>query len=280
MIIPSRWFSGGRGLNKFRNEMLKDNHLSKLVDYSDSRDCFPKVDVAGGVCYFLWDSNYNGMCEVTNIYQNTHNTSIRNLSEFPVFIRHAQSLSIVRKVLAHKETLMNETVYNSNPFGFRSFQNGRKHKEDNDVELLGSSGFTYVSINDVTINKNLIPRWKVIMSKASAEHAGQTAQDGRKKIVSRVKVLKPRQICSETYLLLNTFNTEEEANNLQDYVKTSFFRFLMSTILLTQNIAKDKFQFIPMQDCSIKWTDEMLYEKYNLSKEEIDFIESMIRPME
>lgn len=280
MIIPSRWFSGGRSLNEFRDQMLKDNHLSKLVDYSDSRDCFPGVDIAGGVCYFLWDSNHNGMCEVTNIYQNTHKTSIRALNEFPVFIRHAQSLSIVRKVLAHKETLMSETVYSSKPFGFRSFQTGRKRKDYNDVELLGSSGFTYVSINDVTINKHLIPLWKVVMSKASAEHAGQTDQNGRKKIVSRVEVLKPRQICTETYLLLSTFNTEEEANNLRDYVRTSFFRFLMSTILLTQNIAKDKFQFIPMPDCSIKWTDEMLYEKYNLSKEERDFIESMIRPMD
>lgn len=118
------------------------------------------------------------------------------------------------------------------------------------------------------------------MSKASAEHAGQTDKDGRKKIVSRVAILRPGEICTESYLLLQTFNTQIEAENLYGYVKTSFFRFMLSTILLTQNIAKDKFQFVPLQDFSHPWTDDMLYKKYNLDKKEIAFIESMIRPME
>ena len=118
------------------------------------------------------------------------------------------------------------------------------------------------------------------MSKASAEHAGQTDQEGRKKIISKVEVLGPGQICTETYLLLSTFDTENEAINLKEYVKTRFFSFLMSTIMLTQNIAKDKFQFIPSQDFSRSWTDEELYKKYGLKGDDIAFIESMIRPME
>ena len=120
----------------------------------------------------------------------------------------------------------------------------------------------------------------VVMSKASTEHAGQTDREGRKKIVSKVEVLGPGQICTETYLLLSTFDTESEANNLKGYVKTRFFRFLTSTILLTQNIAKYKFQFIPNQDFSKSWNDEELYAKYGLTDDEIAFIESMIRPME
>ena len=118
------------------------------------------------------------------------------------------------------------------------------------------------------------------MSKASAEHAGQTDNEGRKKVVSRIEILKPNQICTETYLLLRTFDKEQEAKNMVTYVKTMFFRFLMSTILLTQNIAKDKFQFIPVQDFSHPWTDEMLYTKYGLTDTEIAFIESLIRPIE
>lgn len=280
MIIPSRWFSGGRGLDDFREEMLSDHRLLNLVDYSDSRDCFPGVDIAGGVCYFLWNKDYDGPCNVCNIYQGKAVQSSRYLNEFPVFIRHAQAINIIRRVLSYKETTMNNVVYSSKPFGFRSFQSGHSSKHKNDLELLGSKGFTYVKGDEVNTNADLIYKWKVVMSKASAEHAGQTDQEGRKKIVSKVEVLSPGQICTETYLLLSTFETESEANNLKEYVKTRFFRFLMSTILLTQNIAKDKFQFIPSQDFTKEWTDEKLYAKYSLTEEEIAFIESMIRPME
>ena len=280
MIIPSRWFSGGRGLDDFRERMLSSNSLVKLVDYTDSRDCFPGVDIAGGVCYFLWQKDYEGPCNVCNIYQGKRMNSLRYLNEFSVFIRHSQSIDVIHKVLSRDEMTMNEIVYSSKPFGFRSFESGRQTKQSNDIELLGSKGITFVSRNEVQTNADLIYKWKVVMSKASAEHAGQTDQEGRKRIVSKVEVLGPGQICTETYLLLSTFNTEEEAINLKEYVKTRFFRFLLSTILLTQNIAKDKFQFVPFQDFSKPWTDEELYAKYGLTEEEIAFIESMIRPME
>lgn len=225
MIIPSRWFSGGRGLDEFREQMLEDNRLSKLVDYSDSRDCFPGVDIAGGVCYFLWNKDYNGPCDVCSIYQCKMVQSSRYLNEFPVFIRHSQAINIIRKVLSYKETAMNNVVYSSKPFGFRSFQSGRSSKLINDLELLGSKGFTYVKRDEVTTNADLIYKWKVVMSKASAEHAGQTDLEGRKKIISKVEVLKPGQICTETYLLLSAFDTEAEANNLKEYVKTRFSVF-------------------------------------------------------
>lgn len=280
MIIPSRWFSGGRGLDEFREHMLSNNQLVKLVDYTDSRDCFPGVDIAGGVCYFLWQNDYKGPCNVCNIYQDKSTQSLRYLNEFPVFIRHTQAINIIHKVLSHKEITMDNIVYSSKPFGFRSFESGRKNKKNDLIELLGSKGITFVKPEEVKSNADLIHKWKVVMSKASAEHAGQTDQEGRKKIVSRVEVLKPKQICTETYLLLSAFDSEQEAINLKEYVKTRFFRFLMSTILLTQNIAKDKFQFVPTQDFSESWTDEKLYAKYALNEEEIAFIESMIRPME
>ena len=280
MIIPSRWFSGGRGLDEFRECMLSDNRLVNLVDYSDSRDCFPGVDIAGGVCYFLWDKDYNGPCNVCSICKGNAVKSKRFLNEFPVFIRYSQSIDIIHKVLSNQETTMNNIVYSSKPFGFRSFESGHKDKQDGDLELLGSKGITYVKQEAVSVNTELIKKWKVVMSKASAEHAGQTDQEGRKRIVSKVEILKPFQICTETYLLLSVFDSEDEAINMKGYVKTRFFRFLLSTILLTQNIAKDKFQFVPLQDFSKPWTDEELYAKYGLTEEEIAFIESMIRPME
>ena len=280
MIIPSRWFSGGKGLDDFRDEMLNDCHISVLVDYSDSRDCFPGVDIAGGVCYFLRDSNYQGPCKVISKYGNITSESSRKLNEYPVFIRYSTAIDIIKKVGAKSEKMMSEYVYSRNPFGFQSFAEGRKTPKPNDVKMLGSKGITYVGRDEIKTNDDLVDKWKVVMSKASAEHAGQTDNEGKKKIVSRIEVLGPNMVCTETYLLLATFDTEEEAKNLKDYVKTIFFRFLMSTILLTQNIAKDKFQFIPMQDCSKRWTDEQLYKKYELSGDEIAFMESQIKPME
>ena len=280
MIIPARWYSGGRGLDSFRDEMLNDRRISNIVDFADSRDCFPGVDIAGGVCYFLYDSNYQGDCTVVNHYKGTTQVFKRKLNEYDVFIRFGEAISIIKKVQSKHEKTMEEWVYSSKPFGFRSFESGRAKKKDGDVEMLGSKGITYVSRGEVANNSNLIDKWKVIMSKASAEHAGQTDNEGRKKVVSRIEILRPNQICTETYLLLRTFDKEQEAKNMVSYVKTMFFRFLMSTILLTQNIAKDKFQFIPVQDFSHPWTDEILYSKYGLTDTEIAFIESQIRPIE
>lgn len=280
MIIPSRWYSGGRGLDSFRDSMLRDNRISCLIDYTDSRECFPGVDIAGGICYFLWNREYHGPCNIINYYNGKKTVSVRALNEFPVFIRHATAVQIIHRVLARRETYMDSMVFSSNPFGFRSFEEGRETGRSGDIMMLGSHGFTYVQRNTIRCNANLIGQWKVVMSKASAEHAGQTDNEGRKKVISKIVILAPEQICTETYLLLGTFENENEAIGLANYAKTQFFRFLLSTILLTQNIAKDKFQFIPIQDFSHPLTDEMLYKKYGLTEDEITFIESMIRPME
>ena len=281
MIIPARWFSGGRGLDEFRDEMLSDKRLTTLVDYTDSRDCFPGVDIAGGVCYFLWDKTKNSKkCLVTSIYNNSEYSSERDLSEFPVFVRYSISCDIIRKTKSKGEKPMSDIVYSSKPFGFRSFESGTNTPFEGAISLFGSKGISYVTYEEVRTNTSLILKWKVIMSKTSAEHAGQADKDGKKRIVSRIEILPPNSICSESYLLLGVFDNENEAVNMRNYVKTKFFRFLLSTILLTQNIAKDKFVFIPQQDFSCAWTDEKLYAKYRLTVEEIDFIESTIRPME
>ena len=280
MIVPARWYSGGKGLDDFRNMMLNDKRIKYLVDYTDSRDCFPSVDIAGGVCYFLWCKDYRGKCCVKTIQKNKVSIVDRSLNEFETFIRENVAVQIIRKVLNRSDEMMDSVVFSRNPFGFASNDCFKVAKKGGDIPIMTSKGFFYVPVKSIQTNASSVGKWKVIMSKASAEHAGQTDKDGRKKIVSRVEVLPPNTICSESYLLLSTFNNEKEAINLRDYVKTNFFRFLLSTILLTQNIAKDKFQFVPLQDFSHPWTDAMLYKKYGLSDEEIAFIESMIRPME
>ena len=160
----------------------------------------------------------------------------------------------------------------------------------NSVEVFSSKGIFYVEKNNITSNSGLINKWKVIISKTSSEHAGQSDSSGRKKVLSRIEILSPNVVCSESYLLVKASDEEQEVTNVGKYLKTKFVRFLLSTILLTQNIVKDKFSYVPMQDFTdksdIDWSksipeiDQQLYKKYNLTAEEINFIESKIKPME
>lgn len=280
MIIPARWYSGGKGLDEFRNSMLNDRRLRYLVDYSDSRDCFSNVDIAGGVCYFLWDRDHEGICSVKTIKKNIEHESERYLNEYDTFIRDYEALNIIRKVQSNSDIFMDSVVYSRNPYGFASTADFFSEMKEGFIPIMTSKGDLFVPRNEIKANNDTVSQWKVVLSKASAEHAGQVDKDGRRKILSRTQILPPDFICSESYLLLSAFETKEEAENMLAYVKTRFFRYLLSTILLTQNISKDKFQFVPLQDFSHPWTDAELYEKYGLTEEEIAFIESMIRPME
>ena len=291
MIIPAKWYTGGKGLDEFRANMLNDKQLIKLFDYEDSRDCFPTVDIAGGVCYFLWTKGSDNKCVVTSILGSFRNESTRYLNEHDTFIRNQKVLDIINKVKSQTFTgFLSQTVYSRKPFGIRSFQRGFPAKPGRNISLFGSDGITYMEEKDVPQNKEIVDKWKVIMSKASAEHAGQTDANGRKRIVSRLEVLPPYTICTESYLLLDIFDNEEEAQNLKKYIRTCFTRFLLASILITQNIVRDKFKFVPIQNyknnSDIDWSqsipdiDRQLYTKYNLSDDEIAFIEKMIKPMD
>ena len=291
MIIPAKWYTGGKGLDEFRANMLNDKQLIKLFDYEDSRDCFPTVDIAGGVCYFLWNKGSDNKCVVTSILGSFRNESTRYLNEHDTFIRNQKVLDIINKVKSQTFTgFLSQTVYSRKPFGIRSFQRGFPAKPGRNISLFGSDGITYMEEKDVPQNKEIVDKWKVIMSKASAEHAGQTDANGRKRIVSRLEVLPPYTICTESYLLLDIFDNEEEAQNLKKYIRTCFTRFLLASILITQNIVRDKFKFVPIQNyknnSDIDWSqsipdiDRQLYTKYNLSDDEIAFIEKMIKPMD
>ena len=242
MIIPAKWYTGGKGLDEFRANMLNDKQLIKLFDYEDSRDCFPTVDIAGGVCYFLWNKGSDNKCVVTSILGSFRNESTRYLNEHDTFIRNQKVLDIINKVKSQTFTgFLSQTVYSRKPFGIRSFQRGFPAKPGRNISLFGSDGITYMEEKDVPQNKEIVDKWKVIMSKASAEHAGQTDANGRKRIVSRLEVLPPYTICTESYLLLDIFDNEEEAQNLKKYIRTCFTRFLLASILITQNIVRDKF---------------------------------------
>lgn len=287
MIMPAKWYTDGKGLGEFRATMLNDKRLQSLYDFTDSRDCFATVDIAGGVCYFLWNSSYNGKCQFTNIHKNERTSILRNLGETDEFIRHIQAVSIIDKVKNNSDKYFDSRVRTQKPFGLRTYV---EPLSQGDITLKYNKGKGPYDSSLITIGKEMIDQWKVIISCLTAEHAGQTDKDGKKKILSSLDMLAPKEICTETYMVVDSFPTEVEAYNLTTYLKTLFVRFLISQLAATQHLSKDKFRLVPIQDFTsssdIDWKkpieeiDKQLYNKYGLTDSDIDFIESMIKPME
>ena len=277
MIIPARWYSGGRNLDSFRNEMLNDCQITKLVDYSDSKDCFPGVDIAGGICYFLWSKDKKTPnCIVENHFGGQVISEERPLNKYDIFIRNNRAVDIVEKATKRKEEMMSSIVSPVSLFGLNT--NFQVQRTGNlKVRYSGGLGLCWrKDVNETPI----IERYKTIISAASYDHGGQADKNGQRRILSVVECLPPKTICTSTYIVVNSFDTQEEAENLKTYLKTFFVRFLISQVCISQHISRDCFKFVPVQDFTQEWTDAKLYKKYGLTKEEINFIESMIKPME
>jgi len=280
MIIPARWYSGGKGLDDFRAAMLGDRRLAQIHDFPETSDCFPGLNIRGGVCYFLWDKEHNGDCKITN-YKNGKviSSSIRPLLEpkSNVFVRYNEAVSILRKVRKYNEKTFDMSVSARKPFGLDSnFSGYKKNKSEKNNILLyrfGDNGF--VNEEQVVKNKHWINEIKVLVSKASPGGDNFPHQ-----IISKPIVAEPLSCCTETYLVVGIYSNLKRANNVVKYMQTRFFRFMMSLVKNTQNISRGVFAFVPIQDFNEEWTDEKLYEKYGITNEEIAFIDSMIRPME
>lgn len=277
MVIPSRWFGGGKGLDEFRSLMLNDDRIRRIVDFEDSSEIFPGVSVAGGICYFLWERDNRGLCEVVNMHGGVEAVSARRLNEFGTFIRHSQAVPIVRKVLSHNETRMSEQVSAYKPFGLRTYV---KPQRTGDITLYWQGGEGPYRRKDITVGVEMIDKWKVISSRSGHEHAGNPGSDGARRVLAKTVVLPPGTICTETYLVVGSYSSESKARNLLAYMKTRFFRFLMSLFMYSHGITKDTYAFIPILDMTTRWTDEKLYKRYGLSPGDVTFIESKIRPME
>ena len=280
MIIPSRWFAGGMGLDNFRAEMLGDSRIKIIVDYPNAKDCFPGISLGGGVCYFLWERDYNGACEFTNVTNGNSTTLTRQLNEFSVFVRYNQAISIIQKVRDKKENSLTDIVSSLNPFGFGSAERGESEPVRNSVTLFSSKGKGYVKRNKVLQGLKLVDKFKVMMSKVTSEHAGEPDKGGMFKVVSKMQLLRPKEICTFSYFIVGDYDNEDEGLNLLGYLSTKFARFLLLQSVSSINISKDKFCFVPLQDFSKSWTDDELYKKYELTNDEISFIESMIKPIE
>ena len=274
MIIPSRWFAGGRNLDEFRDNMLKDEHLRVLHDFINSADCFSGVEIKGGVCYFLWDRDNPGLCNINTHSNDTIISSAnRKLLEdgCDVFVRYNESIPILRKVKEKKEETIDKIISTQRPFGLRTYFQGQSQKYDNYVKVYANQQVGYILRDEVMVNENWIDLHKVIVPRAIG--SGDSKTDWIKPIYS-----EPGSCCTETYVVFGPLETEEQCKNLMTYINTKFFHFLVTLQKNTMMAPKSVYSFVPIQDFSKSWSDKELYKKYKLSKEEIKFIESMVRP--
>lgn len=289
LITPSRWFAGGKGLDTFRESMINDSRISNIFDFVNAKDCFPTSSIGGGVNYILWDNTHDDECEFNSIHNGIMDSMKRRLNEFSILIRYNKAVNIIHKVNVQDEDRLSTIVYPRNPFGLSSNVRGLKEPFDNCLTLFSSNGRSYINNSDVNVENPYIHYHNIMISKVTSEHAGEPDKSGMFRVLSRSELINPGEVCTDSYLIIGNFIDKLDAVALHLYLKTKFTRFFMLQAITSINLSKDKFDFVPLQDFTansdIDWSksiheiDQQLYTKYGLTGEEIEFIESMIKPM-
>ncbi len=278
MIIPARWYSGGKGLDGFRSSMLNDKRIRIIHDYPEATDCFQGVQIKGGICYFLWDRDHEGDCAVTT----HHNATVSETVERPLledgcetFIRYNIAVKILKNIQQVREPSFAPLVSSQKPFGLRTYIHGNKETTKSSILLFENSGTSYLDRDEITKNMDWVDKYKVIIPAS-----GSGSDFFPHPILGIPFVGKPGTACTETYCVIGPLENQTKCNNVISYISTRFFRFLVMLRKPTQHAPAKVYTYVPMQDFSKPWTDEELYAKYGLTEEEIAFIESMIKPME
>ena len=278
MIIPARWYAGGKGLDIFRNSMLTDDRLRIIHDFVDASDCFTGVEIKGGVCYFLWDRDYHGDCTICSHSGNKIVSEMKRPlleNNCDTFIRYNDAIQILHKIRQFSEKTFDNLVSPRKPFGLATdFRNYAKNKDMiHSLKIYAQKDTGYISPNQIEKNKEWINLWKVYIPEAIG--SGNMETDVVKPLLG-----EPNTVCSETYVVVNPTNEKQIAENIISYINTKFFHFLLGLKKITQHTTSKTYSFIPIQNFTKSLTDKDLYDKYNLSDEEINFIESMIRFVE
>ncbi len=279
MIMPARWYTGGKGLDAFREAMLQDRRIRQMFDYPNPKECFPNTNISGGVCYFLWDRNYDDLCTFENIICGKRTRMLRRLDEYEIFIRYNTALSIVHKVLSHSGfSSLSDLVSTRNVFGLSSSVRGALDQgAEHTLQVYTSGGLGWIEEDSVTAGVSLIDKHKVFMGKVLSGHLGETDEHGQVKVIATIYTAKPREVCTDSYLVIGGFATHQEALNLAAYLKTKTLRYLLLQALASMNMSRGNFRFVPVLDFSKTWTDEMLYERFGFTEGEISTIEQAIK---
>ncbi|MDO4507927.1 MAG: Eco57I restriction-modification methylase domain-containing protein [Candidatus Saccharibacteria bacterium] len=275
-IIPSRWFAGGMGLKDFRNMMLNDRHIRMLYDYPNADDCFPGVSIEGGVMYYIWDSEYEGDCEVHTISGNGELAVMkRSLAAYDVFVRYNQAVQILEKVKNRHEETVDGIVSGVNPFNFATnFRNFDQINNSDKIKIYANKATGYIQRTLAQTHREWIDKYKVLVSEAYGGAGKKPWQ-----VLGRPIIAEPGSVCTFTYVVVGVFETEQEAKNYAQYITTRFFRFMVSLRKNTQHASGKVYSFVPLLSFKEEWTDEKLYKRYGISQSEIDFIETMVKEM-
>jgi site-specific DNA-methyltransferase (adenine-specific) len=283
MIIPARWYSGGKGLDGFRASMLKDRRMRELVDMPKLFDAFPGVKIRGGVCYFLWDREHDGECTVRTLWdgEQVGDARTRYLDQYDVLIRRNEAVSVLEKVKDYRvdgepEGTFDQIVSSRKPFGFATNFHGGADPTNlvEPLKFYGSQRVTWIERDQVIRNHEWIDKWKILMTRVQGTSAAIET-----KFLSNPIIAGPGEACSETYLVAGVFGDQEAAENCAAFLRTRFARFLVSLRRATQDATRDAYAFIPFVPMDRVWTDEDLYERYGLNAEEIAFIEHTVHEM-
>jgi site-specific DNA-methyltransferase (adenine-specific) len=292
LIIPSRWFAGGKNLDEFRESMLADNRLRSIDDFLTASDVFPGVGLKGGVCYFLWERDNPGLCKVSTHFKDWPvSTATRPILEngADVFIRFNEGLSILKKVVAVESgksgslllpnsKRFDELVSSLRPFGFRTFFQGKTKKRNGDVLVYQNGGTGYVARSEVTTGSELIDKWKVYIGRAAPGTGNKDTYPHR--IISTPFIGEPGSISTETYLCIGPLESRNQAESVLSYLTCRLTRLLILLHKPSQDTTRKVYTFVPTQKWTKTWTDDDLYARYAISKREIEFIEKIVRPMD
>ena len=291
MVIPARWFAGGKGLDEFRESMLTDNRLRSIDDHLCASDVFPGVGLKGGVCYFLWDRDNPGPCQVTTHFKDWPVSTVsRQLLEkgVDVFIRFNEGLSILKKVVAVEGGLsdsfslpenkrFDRLVSSRKPFGLDTMFKGKNAKSAGDLTVYRNGGIAYSPRSTVSTGVQFIDKWKVFTGRAAPGTGNKDTYPHR--IISTPFLGEPGTISSETYLCIGPFDSKLQAESVLSYLTCRLTRLLILLHKPSQDTTRKVYTFVPIQKWAKQWTDDDLYEKYGISKSEISFIEKLVRPL-
>ena len=275
MVTPSRWMSGGKGLDDYREQMLSDKRLRRIVDYPKLFEAFPGVKIRGGISYFLWDRDHDGPCEFQTVWdgQPTGPAVARHLDAYDVLVRRNEAVSVLDKVLKKGEATLDARVSSGKPFGLRTFFHGKKTPANltDPVKFYGSRKVTWVERDEIPSNAEWIDKWKVLMTAVQGTSAALET-----KFLSKPILAGPGTACSETYLVAGLFDDKTEAVRYARYLRTRFVRFLVSLRKVTQHATSKVYGFVPDLPMDQTWTDTKLYQRYGLTEDEVAFVESQV----
>ena len=274
-VTPSRWMAGGKGLDKYRQRMLSDKGLRKIVDYPKLYEGFPGVKIRGGISYFVWERDEKGPCAVQTIWdgQPTGPPVERDIDAYDILVRRNEAVPILEKIRAKTEPTLDQRVSSRKPFGLPTNFKGKPSKSGlkKPIQLYENQRTGWIERSKITVNPKWIDEWKVLMTRVQGTSAAIET-----KFLSKPIIAEPGTACTETYLVAGHFEDEGTANDYAKYLRTRFVRFLVSLRKPTQDAARGVYGFVPELPLDQEWTDAKLYKRYGLTKEEIAFIESQV----